>query len=169
MHYIKAEYKTFAAGNCWVAYEFHNTADGQAYADPGRTYAENGVANPFCDRSGDRLAGQPEHYGVLKAKHDITFNDAIYSYVQLEYSYTSDMMMDGSSDPLHFAESRQVMNLRFFMNFEELDMDVIVWGRNVLNTEYVANVTFNTPIQDGKVSGYLSEPATFGVTVKKRF
>jgi outer membrane receptor protein involved in Fe transport len=167
--YTKAEYETFKAGNCWVAYEFHNTADDQAYADPGRTYDENGDANSFCDRSGDRLASQPEHYGVVKVKQDITFSEDIYSYLQLEYSHTSDMIMDGSSDPLHYSNSHQIMNLRLFMNFVEADLDVIIWGRNILDEEYVANNSFNTTIQDGKITGYVAEPATFGISIKKRF
>lgn len=168
--YTKAEYETFEAGNCWVAYEFHNTADDASFADPGRTFnSETGEANAFCDRSGDRLASQPEHYAVVKVKQDIELSDDIYSYLQLEYSHTGDRIMDGSSDPLHFSDSYNIMNLRFFMNFADADMDVILWGRNILNEEYIATNTFNTPIQDGKINGYVSEPATYGVTLKKRF
>ena len=55
------------------------------------------------------------------------------------------------------------------MNFVDYDMDVILWGRNVTDEEYVNRTIFNTPIQEGKLNGYVSEPATFGVTVKKRF
>lgn len=55
------------------------------------------------------------------------------------------------------------------MNFADQDMDLIFWGRNVFDEEYIANNTFNTPIQDGKINGYIAEPATFGATLKKRF
>ena len=48
-------------------------------------------------------------------------------------------------------------------------MDVIIWGRNVLDEEYINRTNFNTPLQEGKFNAYVSEPATFGVTVKKRF
>jgi outer membrane receptor protein involved in Fe transport len=157
--YTKAEFETFVAGNCWLASTFHSDIP-----DPGRV-----GDNQFCDRSGDRLASQPEHYAVVKVKKDFEISDNIYSYLQIEYSHTGDRVMDGSSDPLHFSESYQVLNMRYFMNFSEQDIDVIVWGRNILNEEYIANNTFNTPVQDGKINGYLSEPATFGVTVKKRF
>ncbi|MCF2949780.1 TonB-dependent receptor [Paraglaciecola aquimarina] len=158
--YTKAEFETFIAGNCWVASPFHTNTP-----DPGRAQP----TDQFCDRSGDRLASQPEHYAVVKVKKDIPLSNNIYSYLQVEYSHTGDRVMDQSNDPLHYSDAYQLLNLRFFMNFAEQDMDVIVWGRNVLNEEYLANNTFNTPIQDGKINAYLAEPATFGVTLKKRF
>ncbi|MGJ8681885.1 TonB-dependent receptor [Paraglaciecola sp.] len=158
--YTKAEFETFIAGNCWLASTFHSNIP-----DPGRVLP----TDQFCNRSGDRLASEPEHYAVVKVKKDFTLSDNIYSYLQVEYSHTGDRVMDGSSDPLHFSDSYQILNLRFFMNFAEQDMDVIVWGRNILDEEYIATNTFNTPIQDGKINGYVSEPATFGLTVKKRF
>lgn len=168
--YTKAKYKTFKEGNCWVAYEFHNTVDGAPIADPGTTYDPvTGEANDVCDRSGDRLPTQPEHYGVVKVKKDFELSDNIYSYLQVEYSYTGDRLMDGSSDPLHYSDAYNLLNVRYFMNFAEQDMDLIFWARNILDEEYIAGNTFNAPIQDGKINGYVSEPATFGVTVKKRF
>ncbi len=158
--YTKAEFETFVAGNCWLASTFHSNIPDPSRVNP---------TDSFCDRSGDRLGGEPEHYAVLKVKQDFELNDNIYSYLQLEYSYTGDKVLDSSNDPLHFNESYSLLNLRFFMNFADQDMDLIFWGRNILDEEYIASTTFNTPIQDGKINGYLAEPATFGVTLKKRF
>lgn len=55
------------------------------------------------------------------------------------------------------------------MNFENTDMDVVVWARNLLDKEYINRTNFNAPLQSGKLNAYMVEPATFGVTVKKRF
>ncbi|WP_158972916.1 TonB-dependent receptor [Paraglaciecola sp. L3A3] len=158
--YTKAEYETFLKGNCWLPSTFHSGIE-----DPGRAQ----VTDEFCSRSGDRLASEPEHYGVVQVKKDIDITGNIYSYIQVEYSYTGNRVMDGSNDPLHFSGSYDLLNLRLFMNFAAQDMDVIVWGRNILDQEYIGSNTFNTPIQDGKINAYLAEPATFGVSVKKRF
>ena len=157
---VNAEYESFERGNCWVAYTWHTGVD-----DPGRV----NPTDQFCNRSGDRPAGEPENYAVLKVKKDFEISDSIYSYLQAEYSYTSNIILDGSSDPFAIQDSYNLLNLRFFMNFVDYDMDVIVWGRNVTDEEYVNRTIFNTPIQEGKLNGYVSEPATFGVTVKKRF
>jgi iron complex outermembrane receptor protein len=79
------------------------------------------------------------------------------------------MVLDGSNDPLAEQDSYNVLNLRLFMNFDDLDMDVVLWGRNVLDEEYINRTNFNTPLQTGKFNAYVTDPATFGVTVKKRF
>ena len=55
------------------------------------------------------------------------------------------------------------------MNIEAYDMDVILWGRNIFDEEYMNYTDFNTPIQEGKLNTYLPDPATFGITFKKRF
>lgn len=158
--YTKAEFETFERGNCWLATPFHSNVP-----DPGQALP----TDRFCNRSGDRLAAEPEHYAVVKVKKDFEISDNIYSYVQLEYSYTGDLVTDGSNDPLHVQSSFNLLNLRYFMNFADQDMDLIFWGRNILDEEYINGTTFNVPIQDGKINGYAPEPATFGITVKKRF
>jgi iron complex outermembrane recepter protein len=156
----KAKYKTFERGNCWVAYTWHTGVD-----DPGR----QNPTDRFCDRSGDRPGGEPENYAVLSIKQDINFSDDIYAYVQGEYTYTSDIILDGSNDPYAVQDAYSLLNLRLFMNFTDSDLDVIVWARNLLDEEYINRTNFNTPLQEGKLNAYMAEPRTFGVTVKKRF
>lgn len=157
---VKAKYKTFLAGNCWTAYTWHTGID-----DPGR----QNPTDRFCNRSGDRPGGEPENYAVLSLKQDINFSDDIYAYVQGEYTYTSDIILDGSNDPYAVQDAYSLLNLRLFMNFIDNDMDVIVWARNLLDEEYINRTNFNTPLQEGKLNAYMAEPRTFGVTVKKRF
>ncbi|WJG10734.1 TonB-dependent receptor [Aliiglaciecola sp. LCG003] len=166
---VNAEYKSFERGNCWVAYEFHYTPDGSPPADPGQEFDSNGNPNPYCNRSGDRPGGEPQNYAVVKVKKDFQMSDDIYSYVLAEYSYTGDMVLDGSNDPLTTQDAYQILNLRFFMSFSDYDTDVVFWARNVLDEEYINRTNFNTPLQSGKLNAYVAEPATYGITVKKRF
>ena len=158
--FVDAEYKTFKGGNCWVAYTFHTGVD-----DPGR----QNPTDQFCDRSGDRPAGEPKHYAVVSVKKDFEIADGVYSYIQGDFSHTSEIILDGSNDPYAIQDAYNIVNLRFFMNFEDQDMDVVVWARNLLDEEYINRTNFNAPLQTGKLNAYMSEPATFGVTVKKRF
>ena len=166
---VNAEYDSFLRGNCWNAYEFHNTPDGALPADPGQESTDLANLNPFCNRTGDRPGGEPEDYLIVKVKKDFQLADGVYAYVMGEYSYTGEIVLDGSNDPLTIQDAYNVMNLRFFMNFEHYDTDVVIWGRNVLDEEYINRTNFNTPLQPGKLNAYVSEPATFGITVKKRF
>lgn len=158
--YVDAEYKTFKGGNCWVAYTFHTGVD-----DPGR----QNPTDQFCDRSGDRPGGEPENYAVISVKKDFEIADGVYAYVQGDFSHTSEVILDGSNDPYAIQDAYNIVNLRFFMNFEEADVDVVVWARNLLDEEYINRTNFNAPLQTGKLNAYMAEPTTFGVTVKKRF
>ncbi len=161
---VNAEYKTFERGNCWNAYTWHT-----GVVDPGQESTDPANPNPYCNRSGDRPSGEPKDSGVISIKKDFNITDDIYAYIQGDYNYTGSMILDGSNDPYAQQGSFGLVNLRFYMNIENYDMDVIFWGRNVLNEEYINRTNFNTVIQDGKLNAYVSEPATFGVTVKKRF
>jgi len=161
---VNAEYKTFERGNCWNAYTWHT-----GVVDPGQESADPANPNPYCNRTGDRPSGEPEDFAVISLKQEYYLTEDIYSYVQIEYSYTGDMVLDGSNDPYAVQDSYGLLNARYFINFEEYDMDVIFWGRNILDEEYVNGTNFNTPLQEGKLNAYVAEPATYGVTFKKRF
>ncbi|PCI63516.1 MAG: TonB-dependent receptor [Gammaproteobacteria bacterium] len=162
--YVDATYKTFKRGNCYNAYTFHT-----GLADPGQESTDPLNPNGFCNRTGDRPAGEPKNVVIFKIKKDFNISDDIFAYVQADYNYTSNMVLDGSNDPFTIQDSYNVMNARLFFNFENYDMDVILWGRNILNENYINGTDFNTPLQNGKLNAYVSEPATYGITVKKRF
>ncbi|MFQ3218906.1 MAG: iron complex outermembrane receptor protein [Paraglaciecola sp.] len=161
---VNAEYDNFERGNCWIAYTWHT-----GVGDPGQESLDPAAPNPYCNRSGDRPGGEPEDYGMIKVKKDFSISKDINTYVEAEFSYTGDIILDESNDPLAVQDSYSLLNLRLFMNFDKYDMDLIFWGRNVLNEEYIKHTSFNSPLQEGKLNAYVSNPATFGVTLKKRF
>jgi len=161
---VNAEYDKFDKGNCWIAYTWHT-----GIADPGQESLDPAAPNPFCNRAGDRPGGEPEDYAMLKLKQEFSFSEDVNSYIAAEFSYTGDVVLDGSNDPYTQQDSYSLVNLRLFMNFEKYDMDVIIWGRNVLDEEYIKHIDFNTPLQEGKLNAYVADPATFGITLKKRF
>jgi iron complex outermembrane receptor protein len=68
---------------------------------------------------------------VISVKKDFELIDGVYSYVQGHFSHTSEIILDGTNDPYAVQESYNVVNLRLFMNFEDADMDVVVWARNL--------------------------------------
>lgn len=158
-----AKYESFLRGNCWNAFEFHNTPDGSAPADPGFS------GEQYCDRTGDVPESEPKDFATLRVKRDFELSDSIFAYGLIEYAYHGEMFLDGSNDPLTLQGSYKLLNMRFYVNFDEYDMDLVLWGRNVTNEEYIGGSNFNTPLQDGKLNGYVAEPATYGLTLKKRF
>ena len=161
---VNAEYDNFMRGNCWTAFTWHT-----GITDPSQESSDPAAPNPYCNRSGDRPVGEPEDYAMIQLKKDFTISEYVTSYVVAEFSYTGDIILEGSNDPLAVQDSYSLLNLRLFMNFAQYDMDVIIWGRNVLNEEYIKRTSFNSPLQEGKLNAYVSDPATFGMTLRKRF
>ena len=106
---------------------------------------------------------------MISVKKDFESVEGVYSYVQGDFSHTSEIILDGSNDPYAIQDGYNVVNLRLFMNFENADVDVVVWAHNLLDKEYSNRVNFNALLQLGKLNAYMAEPATFEVTVKKRF
>ena len=161
---VNAEYDNFERGNCWIANTWHT-----GISDPGQESLDPAAPNPYCNRSGGRPSGEPEDYTMIKLKKDFSISEGISSYIVAEFSYTGDIILDGSNDPLAVQDSYSLLNLRLFINFDKYDMDLIFWGRNVLDEEYIKHINFNTPLQEGKLNAYMPDPATFGITLKKRF
>jgi len=154
-----AEYDEFIQGVCWVATPFHTGMD-----DPGRMNPDD----PYCDRSGGMLSNTPEHDLMLGAKKEFQISPNIMAYVGGNAVYRSEQMMDGNNDPLKMMDGYTMVNLRAGITFEEQQVDITMWGRNVTDAEY-HQTNFDVTLQDGKINAYPAEPATYGVSISKRF
>jgi outer membrane receptor protein involved in Fe transport len=47
-------------------------------------------------------------------------------------------------------------------------LEKTAWGRNITNNRYLLSI-FDTPAQPGSISGYTSQPRTYGATARYRF
>ncbi len=154
-----ATFDKFEKGTCWVAYSWHTGID-----DPGRPSTDA----PYCSRTGDRLGFEPETTLGVNLEH--TINIGAYSFLlALDYQYTGDLYLDDSNDPYKHVDSFDIVNARISMNIPQWDMDVTLWGRNVLDEEYIARNGFDVPVQAGKLMAYPGQPASYGITLRKAF
>lgn len=153
-----ATFESFDRGTCWVSTPFHTGID-----DPGRVEGA-----PFCSRSGDRVGFEPENMAFLSSEYDFdVFN--LPSSLGITISYTGDMFLDDSNDPIKFSNSFSLMDAFYTVNLPKLDTDISLWAQNVLDTRYAARNGFDAPVQTGKVFAYPGQPRTFGVSVTARF
>lgn len=155
--YTIADFDDFAGGPCWVGTPFHTGAP-----DPGDQ------GNGACDRSGGRIAGNPEQFLALNARQGFMIADDIEAFILGEFVYTGDIMTDTNNDPLKAQPSYNLLNLRAGLDFIDHDAQLTLWGRNVLDEEYLSTI-FDVPIQDGRMGAYAREPATYGITFRKNF
>jgi len=153
------EYKDFENGPCWDAAPFHT---GQP--DPGD--ASNGENTTACNRSGDDLNHNPD-FLLLTANQAFVVTDRISGFFLIEYNHVGEAEVP-SNDPFLRAPSYELLNLRLGFRFDESDVAITLWGRNVLDEEY--RMAGFVPVgADGKVVATPREPATYGITLRKNF
>ena len=157
--YNTAEFEKFEQGNCWLATPFHTGRPDPGRRNPGDTH---------CDRSGDRLPTNPEQTVILSATQSRSFAGNLKGYIHADYNYQSSIITDRNADPLKLLDSFGLLNVRAGLVLEAVDIDIALWARNVLDEDY-HGATLDTPLQEGKLSAYLREPRTYGVTVRKLF
>lgn len=155
--YTIADFEDFENGPCWTGTPF---LTGQA--DPG----DNGTG--ACDRSGGRVAGNPEHFFTLNVRQGFNIADDIGAFVIGEYVYTGDIMTDTNNDPIKAQPSYSLVNFRAGLEFLDHDAELTIWGRNILDEEYLSTV-FDVPAQTGRMAAYAREPGTYGITFRKNF
>ncbi|MFT5482614.1 MAG: iron complex outermembrane receptor protein [Halieaceae bacterium] len=170
-----ADFDEFERGNCWVATPFHfGTPDpgAQILEADGTTRPAAGIdeqLNPdFCDRSGGRIGTNPEDFLALSGRYDFMVSNEISGFFLAEYSYTGDMMLAQSNEPLTLQGSYELVNLRAGLVFESYNLSITAWGRNVFDEEY-NGTAYPGVLQEGKLGAYRREPATYGVTARMDF
>jgi len=155
-----ANYEDFLLGTCQDAWVFHN---GQP--DPG---SGGDIDANICDRSGGRLAYNPEDIYFFSFTKDFMLGDLTSLYVRGEYSSYSDTLTDGDLDPLTKLDGFSLVNARVGLRFEDMGSEVVFWGRNLTDERYYAG-SFDGPVQAGRMNSYPAEPLTWGVTFRMDF
>ena len=155
--YNDAEYEDFENGDCWVGTPFHTTLP-----DPN----DNGDGS--CDRSGGDLSGNPENVVVTSVRQDFQFSNNLTAFLYGEYIWFDERMTDVNNDPLKLADDYDIINLRAGLVFENWDLEVTAWGRNLGDEDYT-NTIADAVAQPGRMIGYFNEPSTWGVTLRKNF
>lgn len=155
-----AKYDEFLLGTCRDAFVFHT-----GMPDPG---SSGNIDANICDRSGGRLAYNPEDIFFFAATQDFRISDAMSAYVRGEYSYYTETTTDGDLDPFTLLDSISLVNARIGLRFENSNSELVFWGRNLTDERYYAG-SFDGPVQSGRVNSYPAEPLTWGVTFHMDF
>jgi iron complex outermembrane recepter protein len=124
-------------------------------------------ASQYGDLSGKSVGGVPEWSTTLGATYTAPLNDDISLILNADYSYQSNVKI--SDDPAYSQYQREVNNLGASATLvAENGVQFSLWARNLTNEKYFYGI-FPSVIQDGSVSGYPTQPRTFGASVKYKF
>ena len=128
----------------------------------------------FVNSASGDISGQ-RPFGVSKTSTSVS---AAYTFTVhgLDSFVRGDWQYEGPStyfdDPVNNAligEEREYSQVNLSAGFRtQNDLSVTLWGRNVFDEQYITTA-FPSVAQSGSISGYPSQPATYGVTVKKSF
>ena len=131
------------------------------------------VASAFGDLSGQKPAGIPDLSVSMGGTYTYEFAGGTKAIAHVDYQYESPtQIVDGLSGfPASVAQNlkREVnqLNASFTVALTN-GFELGVWGRNLTNAQYLTTV-FDAVAQAGSVSGYPSQPRTYGVTGRFKF
>ncbi|RVQ69412.1 TonB-dependent receptor [Croceicoccus ponticola] len=132
------------------------------------------------DISGYDVAGVPPISATWSAQYTHEFANGNALIARGDYHYESDVApVEGLPGFIEFGQDAAIAaaqqftrevndvnaSLAYIMNN---GFQVSVWGRNLLNDRYLLSI-FDTPIQPLSISGYPSQPRTYGVTARYKF
>ena len=121
------------------------------------------------DLSGRKPYGIPDLSTSLAATYSFTVN-SLDSFIRADWQYESPSdYFDDPQDQALIDMEKEVSTVNASAGFTTQDgLSVTLWGRNIFDDEYIT-VAFPAVAQQGSLSGYPNQPATYGVTVRKSF
>ena len=124
------------------------------------------VGSAFGDLSGRQPSGIPELSTTLGATYttNVGSNELIFS---TDYHYEAQVEL--SDDPTLSRYQREVNALNASITFKmDMGLQFTLWGRNLTDATYITTI-FPSVAQSGSISGYPSQPRTYGASVKFKF
>lgn len=137
------------------------------------------VASPVGDLSGRRPGGIPEFNIATSATYTHEFGDSGNKLVtRLDYAHESNTDINNGlptfNGPINarrdnriFQRETNLVNASMIFQMEN-GLEIGAWARNLLDDQFIITV-FDGVAQAGTVSGYPSQPRTYGGLVRFRF
>ena len=124
------------------------------------------------DLSGQTPSGIPELSTSIGFNYDFTIRNWD-SYIRADWQHTSDTdFFDDPGDnaliaPGNYTRGQDLVNASVGI-LTSNDLGVSLWARNLFDDQYITTA-FPSVAQAGSISGYPSQPRTYGVTARKKF
>jgi iron complex outermembrane receptor protein len=120
-----------------------------------------------CDISGQRLSGTSKWVGAVQARYEAPVSETLVGYVAGDASYRSKFYSAVNDDPFSEIKGYALFGAQLGLRAARGTWDVSLWGRNLLNKNYLVTSTVNATWGITQVG--LGDPRTYGITLKNRF
>jgi outer membrane receptor protein involved in Fe transport len=128
-----------------------------------------GAGNTACTyRENNRLSFAPLWSGALAASYQVPLSSSIGVRTSLEEKYSSAYNTGSDLDPRKIQGAFGLLNARLGIGALDESWAVEVWGAN-LTDKYYYGVAFDSPFQYNTIASYLSQPRTYGATLRVKF
>lgn len=121
----------------------------------------------FFDASGFRPAGIHPVSLSTAAVYTHEFGNGAIGRARVEYLFESEVQTTDNIPASVASREVSVINANVSYALEN-GFSINVWGRNLTDDDYLLT-GFPTVVQTGSFSGYVNNPRTYGVTVRKTF
>jgi iron complex outermembrane recepter protein len=137
---------------------------GFTYLDP---KYDSYVGSAFGDLSGQQPAGISELSMSLGATYTHEFDSGTELIFNTDYYHQANVLINDS--PAFRIYKREVNDLGASATLRlDNGLQFTLWGRNLTNAKYLQTI-FPSVVQSGSVSGYPSQPRTYGAAIKYKF
>ncbi|TPG54603.1 TonB-dependent receptor [Sphingomonas glacialis] len=120
-----------------------------------------------CDISGQRLSGTSKWVGAVQAHYEAPLSETLVGYVAGDASYRSKFYSAVNDDPFSEIKGYALVGAQLGVRAARGTWDVSLWGRNLLNKNYLVTSTVNATWGITQVG--LGDPRTYGITLRNRF
>jgi outer membrane receptor protein involved in Fe transport len=123
------------------------------------------------DLSGQQPSGIPETSTSLSGLYENTLTNGwdIFARADWQYESDNDFFDDPAAEALvrsgNWTREQNLVNASLGFT-TDTGLGVNLWGRNIFDEQFITTA-FPSVAQAGSVSGYPSQPATYGITLKK--
>ncbi|WP_293884237.1 TonB-dependent receptor [Sphingomonas sp.] len=155
--YLDPKYDSFTAAPCYV----YDTARCPVNPVTGRI-------PPSRDLSGTKPAGIAKWSFSASATISQDFGERFNAYVRGEYDYSSNTYLTETAPPNIATWGINNVNASAGFVDKLSKLEVMVWARNLTKDRSLIGV-FPTVAQSGSYSAYITQPRTYGVTLRKTF
>jgi iron complex outermembrane recepter protein len=125
------------------------------------------VGSAFGDLSGQQPAGISELSATFGATYTHEFESGHELILSSDFYHAAKVLINDS--PAFRDYKREINDLNASMTLRLTNgLQLSVWGRNLTGAKYLQTI-FPSVVQAGSVSGYPSQPRTYGVAAKFKF
>ncbi len=128
------------------------------------------VNSPNGDLTGFKVSGIPSYSLSLGGSYTHDISDSLSVTLATDFNLVSKAkILDNPQNTPLGSYSREQEDLNASVTFAlNHKIELSLWGRNVLNNQYLITI-FPSVAQGGSISGYPSQPVTYGATVRYKF